>query len=118
MQKNGIKEFILYLRIEVDREFPLQQLHVLIEIADNEGINTNDLTEKVVMQKGPLSRNIKTLSTFGEIEPGGNVTVHGKDLIEVKRDTVERRLLTYWLTDKGRNVIEHIRKIMGDCCVV
>lgn len=104
-----------YLRKEVDRELPLQQLHVLMAIAEHMKMYTEELADELDMQRGSLSRNIKMLSTYAELNDEGNLVERGKNLIKVDRDLMNRQKLVYSLTEKGENVLNGINRIMQDC---
>ena len=56
---------IKYLREEVCRDLPLQQLHILLEIANQDGIDSATLLHRCDMQSGSLSRNITTVQKSG-----------------------------------------------------
>lgn len=103
---------VKYIREEVCRELPIQQLHILLEIANEEGINTATLMRRCDIQSGPLSRNIKHLSVFMEQIKGVSVR-RGLELVEPRIDVYNRKGLVYYLTAKGKQVVDVMLSILG-----
>lgn len=92
---NNMEMFVRYLRENVDRELPIQQLHILFEIAKNEGIDSLELKKRTNIPGGSLSRNIQRLECSHE-------------LVEVRRDTRNRKRFCYHLTEKGREMLDSL----------
>lgn len=92
---NNMEKLVRYLREYIDRELPIQQLHILLEIAKSEGIDSVELKKRTNIPGGSLSRNIQRLECSHE-------------LVDVRRDTRNKRRLCYYLTEKGREVLNSL----------
>lgn len=108
---NKLTKVVAYLRKEVEREFPLQQLHLLLEIAADEGLDTKELATRTEMSGGPLSRGVRKLATVIDRREDGKIVEVGMGLVEIQ---VGRRQHTYWLSPKGKALMNAIRTILRE----
>lgn len=106
---NKLTKVVAYLRKEVEREFPLQQLHLLLEIAADEGLDTKELAARTEMGGGPVSRGVRKLAILFDREDGKIVEV-GMGLVEIRTG---RRQHTYWLSPKGKALMDTVRALLS-----
>lgn len=106
-------EVVKFIRETVCRELPIQQLHILLVVANQEGITSTELCKELDMQSGSLSRNMKMLSRFSERNADGGMVVSGHDLIDPRVDLYNRKMLAYYLTSKGRQFVNNISTLLG-----
>jgi DNA-binding MarR family transcriptional regulator len=95
----------------IDPELPLQQLALLLLIAEagDEGITMPEACTKLGMGQTSVSKNAKMLSRYAE-DRGGNIVIKGYELIDARPDLMERRRLRMTITPKGDKVIAEIAK--------
>lgn len=96
-----------YIRREIHPDMAMNQLRIFLYVADNEGITMPDLSERLGMPQGSLSRNIKKLSRFNE-----KGKMQGYDLVYREPDLDERRRFAVYLTKRGKEVWDALAAIV------
>jgi DNA-binding MarR family transcriptional regulator len=106
---SSTRRVVSVIRELVDPEVPLQQLALLLLIAEagEEGITMPDAGDKLGMGQTSVSKNAKALGRYAE-QHGGFMTIKGLELVEARPDLLERRRLRMTLTPKGERVIKRI----------
>jgi len=104
-----LRRVVSVVRELIDPELPLQQLALLLLIADadGEGITMPEACEKLRMGQTSVSKNAKMLSQYAE-ETAGIVKIKGYALIDSRPDLLERRRLRMTITAKGKQVLDKI----------
>lgn len=82
-------------------------------VAMDEGITQHEISKRLDMFTGTVSRNMKILGEYDVIEHGEVVT-KGYGLIEQKPHRLERRRMACYLTKRGRELKAEIIKIMEE----
>lgn len=78
----------------------LAQCYALLEIEKQEGFTLKELSDSLELDKSTLSRTIDGLVQSGHVIRAGHPS--------------DRRFVRLRLTDKGREVCEHIHKVCND----
>jgi DNA-binding MarR family transcriptional regulator len=109
-----LDRIVSVVRSLIDPELPIQQLALLLLIAEagDEGITMPEACRKLGMGKPSVSKNAKVLSRYAE-KRGGHMEIKGYALIESRPDLWERRRLRMTITPKGIVVLEKIAKEVG-----
>ena len=94
--------FVRTLRQELG-DLQLQQVALFLEIAADEGISSPVLESKLKVSGATVSRNVKLLSKYPD-----KGSIKGLDLVRTEPDLYERRRFVYFLTDKGKRLIEKL----------
>jgi len=99
------------IRELIDPELPLQQLALLLLIAEagDEGITMPEACVKLNMGQTSVSKNAKALSRYAE-DRGGIMQIRGYDLIDARPDLLERRRLRMTITKKGQGVVKKLEQ--------
>jgi DNA-binding MarR family transcriptional regulator len=87
---------------EIDEVMPAQMLHVLLLIAQRPGRTVRELSELSGLSQPSISRNTVTLSPLQRPDKPG----HG--LVDAIEDPTERRRKIFFLTKKGRLVVNNM----------
>jgi DNA-binding MarR family transcriptional regulator len=106
-----LRRVVSVIRELVDPDLPLQQLALLLLIAEagDEGITMPEAADKLHMGQTSVSKNAKALSRYAE-DRGGQLVIRGLELIEARPDLLERRRLRMTVTPKGEEVLRKILK--------
>lgn len=106
-----LRRIFSVVRDLIDPELPLQQLALLLLVAEagDEGITMPEACEKLGMGQTSVSKNAKMLSRYAE-KHGEHMEIKGYALIEARPDLWERRRLRMTITPKGIDVLEKIMK--------
>jgi DNA-binding MarR family transcriptional regulator len=104
---------INYLRKEVFTELPAQHITIFLAVVEADGITQFDLSQNLKMPQGSLSRNLKRLSSYYEMDSTGKNVLQGLGLLENRSDLYDRKRLAIWLTPKGRKVMEGLASVMA-----
>ncbi len=106
-----LDRIISVVRDLIDPELPIQQLALLLLVAEagDEGITMPEACEKLGMGQTSVSKNAKILSRYAD-KRGRQMEIKGYALIESRPDLWERRRLRMTITPKGRDVLEKITK--------
>lgn len=100
---------------EVNSDFTVQQIGMLLEVAVREGgITMPELVEATGMSQGGVSRNVKMMSSYIEKFPGHKSIVHGFKILETKQDLTNRRCLSVSLSEKGKRMMERVTAILQE----
>lgn len=73
-----------------------------------------DISERIGMPQGTLSRNIKQLSRYTVRGEKGGREVRGYNLLRTEPDLDERRRLAVYLTKDGKALIEDLEQILEE----
>lgn len=92
-----------------DPGMPLQTFLTLVEIYLHPGSSFVELSERMDMGHGSISRNVAYLTTehWTKKKPG-------LDLVYVEEDAEERRRKNIYLNDRGRNWISRLNTLVND----
>ena len=100
-----------FMKEEVYSDMTMTHFQLFMEVATNEGITMKGLSSKLDMLTGTLSRNMRTLGQYyGKVK--GRQVLRGFDLIKYEPNKHDRRSLSCYLTDRGREVYSQIVDIM------
>lgn len=83
-------------------ELPIQQLHLFLAIAMDEGVGTKDLEQRYGYTNAATSRNVTALYKY----PGQGRS--GLDWVRWQPSPMDGRKRELFLTDKGKEVIEKV----------
>jgi DNA-binding MarR family transcriptional regulator len=108
-----LDEVINIFQREVASDVALSQLKLFVTIAQEEGVTQHELTERLQLNPGTISRNLRMLSKFAEPGAGGTKVLKGYDLVDQHPDIYERRRLACHLTIKGHQLKEKILSAMA-----
>lgn len=115
---DAIRETVAIVR-ELYPTMPLQQFAVLIEVVNQEGITSPELSKRLNMTGASVSRSLQALGkhvVFPKEYTGQAVhptKVKGLELIETRPDVEEPRRHAVWLTPKGQELASKMRKAMS-----
>lgn len=101
------------IRVDVNTDVALPQLHLFLEICLQEGITQHELIDKTGVQAGTISRHLKMLSTYMEEDRKGTRVLKGYKLIEQRPDLYERRRMACSLTPKGKALRDKIAIVLA-----
>ena len=107
-----IKELLRVIRLlrrGVYSELPTQQLEILCEVHQKDGITLHELHQLTGMPVGSLSRNVRMLGLF-TLQPGGPLQGHG--LVEAKQDLYHRKRVALWMTPKAQQIFKDIETLL------
>ena len=91
-----------------DREVPAQVLSTFFYVASHEGCTTVEMPEPLGLAQSSVSRCTDWLSDYHRLGKPG------MGLILKKIDLQDRRLRRLYLSDKGRNLVSHIKEVLFD----
>lgn len=97
---------------EINPDFAISQLSLLLYVATNEGKTMHELCAETGMPQGSVSRNIKQLSRYAEVDRHGRRELKGYNLVRTEPDVIERRRLAVYLTKEGEALIEDLYNIL------
>lgn len=101
----------LFLKMNEDTLMP--HIDIFIRVAENEGITMPDLIKKTGIKQSSLSRHIKFLSNYHEVDPASGTTLEkGMGLLRVEPDKLNRKRFAVFLTEKGKKVLGEIDEAM------
>lgn len=119
----GLKSLIAgmqYVRETLNKDFPLQHLMLFLTVADNPSITMPELSKKLGVPQGTISRTYKALSRYvADVDAMQGVErVDGKKefgygLLRAEPDLYNRRALALYLTDRGDEVLGGLLSAMG-----
>ena len=110
---SNFAKVVRFLRNELSKELPTQQLDLFLTIAEQEGVTTNELMAQLDMPQGTVSRNIKALGRYVVDGDGGDKVVAGYDLIRIEPDIYNRKTNAYYLTKKGQELVAIIERLLA-----
>jgi DNA-binding MarR family transcriptional regulator len=100
-----------FMKEEVYSDMTMTHFQLFMEVATNEGVTMKTLASKLDMLSGSLSRNMRTLGQYyGKVK--GRQVLRGFDLVKYEPNKYDRRSLSCYLTDRGREVYSQIVHIM------
>ena len=85
-------------------EIPVQQLELVLRVAEEEGVTMPELQKLTGMSQGSVSRNVRELSSYLREEDDKKSLV-GYGLLEKRPDLHNPRRFAVYLTDKGKQVV-------------
>jgi DNA-binding MarR family transcriptional regulator len=98
---------ILKELMKIDPEFPLQWARCFHEIALNEGLTLNDVSERTGIAKSSVSRIIAGLSTGKK-----RYDKNPYDLVKTVPSPTDSRAKEIYLTVKGKTLIDGIKDVI------
>lgn len=105
------------LRKRVYAELPIQQISILLLVADNPGITLPEIAKKLSMEQASTSRNVKALGTYVDrqsaLKDKKAATQKGHQLVRTEPDLYNRRSLACYLTRHGEEVVKQLQKTMA-----
>jgi DNA-binding MarR family transcriptional regulator len=104
------------LRKEIFAELRLQQLDLLLLVAERHGngISHTEISKVMGMPQGTVSRNVQKLSLKKVRRSDGEIEPYGYGLVENRIDPFESRQYLVFLTEKGKNLIARLEKILAE----
>lgn len=82
------------------QSMPIQQAQILLAVALQPGLTTENLKQYVALEQSSFSRNLAALGKWHRLgHPGAN-------FIEASEDPHERRRKVYHLTPQGRRAVQ------------
>jgi len=99
----ALSRTVRIIRTQLNHELPIQQLALLLEVHLNEGISMPELSKKLNMGQGSVSKNVKLMSRYIE---GGEL--RGYDLLSTEQDLQERRRFVVRTTEKAERLLASI----------
>ena len=109
------------VRKDIYAELPVQQLHILLTVADSPGITLPEISAKLGMNQGSTSRNVKILGAYVEKSDVASekaskghkhAELKGHQLLDTRPDLYNRKSLAVFLTRKGEQVVKRLAKIL------
>jgi DNA-binding MarR family transcriptional regulator len=100
------------LREKASRELPSQQLVLFLTVVQEPGITMQELSRRLAMPQGSVSRNVRALAGSGEGGNGSTVR-KGHGLLRTEPDPTSRQGLSVYLTVKGRTVVEQMVEMLN-----
>ena len=108
MKIRQFRTVVEFIRKEVNPEFPIQQLSVLLLVAEEEGITQTEISQILSMPQATVSRNVAKLGNK-VVQRDGKSKMIGYGLVENRQDVVhDPRRLAVYLTDKGKKFIKDL----------
>lgn len=111
MKFDGLLKALEYVRNRVHRELPLQQLHLFLIVARQQGITMPELMAVLDMPQGTVSRNVKALSHYLKWQNGIAVP-HGRGLLRTLPSADNRHVLAVYLTGRGEALLEELARCL------
>lgn len=105
----AVTEALDYLRREINNDIPIQQILILLTVAENPGMSQSELATKVGMSPSSISRSVRMLGRYLERD---NDIEKGYGLIETRPDLRIRSRQACFLTTLGQKVIEGVLAIV------
>lgn len=115
-EKQGAKELKVvtevldYLRNQINNDIPIQQILILLTVAEKPGISQSELATIVGMSPSSISRSVRMLARYLERD---NDIEKGYGLIETRPDLRIRSRQACFLTTLGRKVIAGVVAILN-----
>lgn len=108
-----LEKVISIIRGHLSGEIQAQQIHLLLLVAGDQGINQSKLMDLLALSRAAVSRNVRMLSTYYTTdEEGGEPTEAGLGLIETRTDLYDRKAKAVFLTSKGQALIDTLEKAL------
>lgn len=112
MKLGRLLKILELVRNKVHRELPIQQLLLLLTVAERPGITMPELMAVLDMPQGTVSRNVKALSHYLEWKNGVAVP-HGRGLLRTLPDADNRQVLAVYLTGRGDALCEELARLLA-----
>jgi hypothetical protein len=112
--KLSVIEKILHVFKEIGSEIPIQQMLLLVAVAQNQGRTMPELQESLGMPQGTLSRNVKALGVYLVPDPDNpqQKKKDGYDLLITRPDLENRKSLAVYLSSRGEEVIAQLKSVV------
>jgi DNA-binding MarR family transcriptional regulator len=94
----------------VHKDIAMPQLTILLLVAQEQGISQPDLAMIMGIPQATVSRNVLKLSEKFVQNAKGDWRQTGYDLVETRPDPYETRRHAVYLTKKGKQVINALKK--------
>ncbi len=98
-----------YLRKQISVDIPIQQIIILLEVAENPGITQTELGERLSMSPSSISRSVRMLGNYLE---RSSDEMKGYGLVETRPDLRERHRQSCFVTERGRTVVDEFAEIL------
>jgi DNA-binding MarR family transcriptional regulator len=99
---------IAFVRREVNSDLPIQQIAILLRVAEQEGVTMPEIAQSLKMSQASVSKNVRMLSRFVD-----GTEIKGYDLLRAEQSIENRLRLALTLTAKGAKVLKGLAEIMG-----
>lgn len=97
----------------VHPDMSVTQVQIILLVAREPGISTQEILMQLGCTAAALSRNMRTLNVwYDKDKKTGEEVKKGYELIDPMKDPRERRALNYYLTKKGRHVVDTLWHLM------
>ena len=93
-----LTEVITCLRVELNKDLPIQHVALILAVVTQPGISMQDLMGRLDMPQGSVSRNVKLLSNQGR----------GYGLLRTDQDEVNRKQVVVFPTEKCLHLVEKL----------
>jgi DNA-binding MarR family transcriptional regulator len=114
MDINHFRNVINFIRKEIYMDFPLPQLEVFLLVIENDGISQSDISKRLDMPQGTVSRNVAKLSSKVIKKDDGSYEKVGYGLLENRPDQIESRSYNVFLTDKGKQFVKDLKFVLKE----
>ena len=101
-QITQLSEVITCLRVELNKDLPIQHIALLLAVVEQPGISMQDLMDRLDMPQGSVSRNVKLLADLGR----------GYGLLRTGQDVVNRKQVVVFPTEKCLLLIEKLCRLI------
>lgn len=112
MSVTNLLKVLELVRGRVHRELPLQQLQMLLTVAERPGITMPELMATLDMPQGTVSRNVKALSHY-VVWQNGVAIPHGRGLLRTLPSVDNRQVLAVYLTGRGEVLADDIARLLS-----
>lgn len=112
--KNSVRllDVLQLLRRRLSKELPIQQVVLLLTVAEAPGITMRELMQELDMPQGTVSRNVKALS-HSVIWQEGVAVPQGYGLLRTQPSFNNRKVLAVYLTGRGEALCDEITRLSG-----
>lgn len=104
---------IVSMFLKLNKDLLLPHMDIFIKVANHEGITMPDLIKETGIKQSSISRYVKALSQYYEIDQANPSSPEpkGLGLLRVEPDMVNRKRYAVFLTEKGRKFKEELERI-------
>lgn len=113
MSLDKLQQAICHIRTEIDKkDMPAYWIEFLLIVADagDDGITTVEAAKLINMTQGIASRTVKLLSSYYDET---NKVLTGPQILKTKTDLQHRHRQRVLLSEKGKQMMEEVKRIMG-----
>jgi DNA-binding MarR family transcriptional regulator len=107
-----LMDALQFLRNRLNRDLPIQQVLLLLSVAERPGTTMPELMRLLDMPQGTVSRNVKALSHSVSWQNGLAVP-RGYGLLRTQPSVDNRQVLAVFLTGRGVAMVEELSRRLG-----